>query len=220
MTMERKKSSMKRSKKRHARKRRSRISLVTPVILAVILIVVGLYYVNKYHQHMEYVRYPLRHREILIETAREHDLEPWHVAAVVCCESSFWENAVSSVGARGLMQIMPETGEWLAGKFDEEDSYTPDALFDPETNLKYGCWYLSWLMDRYDGDRTVVTAAFHAGQGKIDSWLEDPAISPDGVTLPVENIPFKETRAYVKRILVAFEKYQELYDFEEADKAA
>lgn len=218
-TDSRTKSRMKRAKKRPSRRRRNRSGLLLTAVLVVILLAAGIYYVGRYQRHMEYVRYPLRYREILTETARAHELEPWHVAAVVMCESSFRETAVSRVDARGLMQIMPDTGEWLAGKFDEEDEYTPDVLFDPETNLKYGCWYLSWLMDRYDGDRTVATAAFHAGQGKVDQWLEDPEISPDGRTLTVEKIPYRETRTYVGRILKACGKYRELYEFDEAADA-
>lgn len=116
------------------------------------------------------------------------------------------------------MQIMPSTGEWLAGKFDEEDVYTDDSLYVPETNLKYGCWYLNWLMQRYGGDRTLVTAAYHAGHGTVDGWLNDPAVSLDGKTL--NTIPYSSTNTYVERVLRACEKYQELYDFSQGPDAA
>ncbi len=220
MSMEQMKGTMPRSAKRRRRKRRCAIRLLTPIVLMIALIVLGLYYVEKYHEHMEYVRYPLRHEELLITWSEEFELEPWHVAAVVCCESGFWEQSVSKVGARGLMQIMPETGEWLAGKFGEESQYRVDVLFDPETNLKYGCWYLGWLMRRYEGDRILVTIAYHAGHGKVDSWLKKPEISPDGKTIPVENIPYDATRSYVRRVLRACEKYQKLYDFDGAGETA
>ena len=210
---------MKRSsdRRRYARRKKlcRRLLLCT---LTPLLVLIGVYFLSQYRLHMDYAKYPLKHKELIVSTAGEFGLEPWHVAAVVRCESGFWEGAVSSVGARGLMQIMPETGEWLAGKFDEEDSFDEDDLFDPATNLKYGCWYLSWLMDRFDGDVTVVTAAFHAGQGKVDSWLEKPEYSPDGKTLSY--IPFESTAKYVKNVLKACEKYQKLYDFTEGAEAA
>ena len=163
---------------------------------------------------MEYVRYPLRYEEHLMDSAEAFGLDPWHVAAVVKCESGFYPKSVSSAGALGLMQIMPETGKWLAGKFYEESKFYDEILFEPEVNLKYGCWYLSWLMERFNGDIVLATAAFHAGQGQVDAWLRNSEISPDGVTIPVENIPYKETRKYIGNVLRACEKYQELYDFE------
>ena len=204
-----------------ARRRRRKISpvkMAAAVLLAVLLAAVGMYYVGRYREHMLYVQYPLRYKEQIVSCSREFGLEPWHVAAVIRCESSFRPDAVSSVGARGLMQIMPDTGEWLAGKFDEEDVYSDDLLFSPETNIKYGCWFLKWLTVRYGGDRTLVTAAYHAGHGTVDGWLEDPEISPDGRTLA--SIPYASTRHYLEKIERACGMYQELYDFSEGPGGA
>lgn len=209
---------VKRSKKRSLRRRNRLPGILIVILLAAILIAAGVYYAGKYREHMNYVQYPLRYEELIVANAAEFGLEPWHVAAVVRCESSFRETATSEVGARGLMQIMPDTGEWLAGKFDEEAGYTADLLYQPEINLKYGCWYLKWLMNRYEGNRTVVTAAYHAGHGTVDKWLEDTAISSDGKTL--STIPYSSTATYVERVLKACEKYRELYDFSGADEDA
>lgn len=151
--------------------------------------------------------YPMEYEALIRETAAEYELDPAHVAAVVLAESSFDPSAVSSVGAEGLMQIMPETGEWIAGKLDE--NYVEGCLFDPETNLRYGCWYLRFLMDRYDGDRTCASAAYHSGQGAVDQWLKDPAYSSDGKTL--DAIKGTNADAYVHRILEYYEKYAKLY---------
>lgn len=189
--------------------------MVIAALLAVVLLVAGIYYVVQYRRDMVYAQYPLKYEELIVSTAREFDLEPWHIAAVVRCESSFRERATSNVGARGLMQIMPDTGKWLAGKFGEEDTYTDDDLYDPAINLKYGAWYLKWLMDRYHGDRTLATAAYHAGQGTVDKWLANPEVSADGQTL--SRIPYDSTGTYVRRVTTACEKYQELYDFGETD---
>ena len=207
---------MRRSQRRSYRRANRLPKLAMVVILAAVLIAAGIFYIGRYRQAMDYAQYPLRYRELIEENAAQFELEPWHVAAVVRCESSFRETATSSVGAMGLMQIMPDTGLWLAGKFDEEEIFTEEMLYQPETNLKYGCWFLRWLMRRYEGDRTLATAAFHAGHGTVDGWLEDPQISPDGRTLA--SIPYSSTSTYVERVLTACEKYQELYDFSDAQK--
>ena len=94
---------------------------------------------------------------------------------MILAESSYQPEAVSSANAQGLMQLLPSTAEWIAGKFDE--TYVEGCLFDPETNVKYGCWYLGFLMRRYNGDMTCASAAYHAGQGTVDRWLADPAYS-------------------------------------------
>lgn len=205
---------MKRSRRRSYRRVSHLPKAVLAAVLAAVLIAVGVYYIVKHQRAMEYAKYPLRHRELIEENAERFGLEPWHVAAVVRCESSFRETATSSVGAMGLMQIMPETGLWLAGKFDEEEIFTEEMLYQPEVNLKYGCWFLQWLMGRYEGDRTLATAAFHAGHRTVDEWLEDPSVSPDGKTL--KNIPYSSTDTYVGRVLTACEKYRELYDFSDS----
>ena len=151
--------------------------------------------------------YPVHYEDLIRTHAAENDLDPAYVASVIMAESSYRSDAVSSVNAQGLMQIMPKTGEWLAGKFDE--TYVEGCLFDPATNLRYGCWYLGFLMDRYDGDMRCSSAAYHSGQGTVDKWLKDPAYSTDGKTLDV--IPGSNANTYVNRILEYYEKYDELY---------
>lgn len=151
--------------------------------------------------------YPVAYADLIRSHAAANGLDPAYVASVIMAESSYRSDAVSSVNAQGLMQIMPSTGEWIAGKFDE--SYTDGCLFDPETNIKYGCWYLGFLMNRYDGDMRCASSAYHAGQGTVDKWLADPAISTDGKHL--DNIPSEATGTYVNRILKYYEKYEEIY---------
>jgi len=152
-------------------------------------------------------RYPMAYTDLIYRYAGENGLQPAHVAAVILAESSYRPDAVSSVNAQGLMQLLPSTAEWIAGKFDE--SYTEGCLFDPETNIKYGCWYLGYLMERFDGDLTCVTAAYHSGQGTVDKWLQDPQYSTDGKTLAV--IPGSNAHTYVNRILEYYENYEEIY---------
>ena len=151
--------------------------------------------------------YPMEYTDLICSRAAAEGLEPAYVAAVILAESSYNPQAVSSVNAQGLMQIMPETGEWIAGKFDE--TYVEGCLFDPETNIRYGCWYLGYLQRRYDGDKTCSTAAYHSGQGTVDGWLKDPAYSTDGRTLNIIGGPRANT--YVGRVLEYYEKYTQLY---------
>lgn len=151
--------------------------------------------------------YPVIYEEMIRTYASENNIPPAYVASVILAESSYRPEAVSYANAQGLMQILPTTGEWIAGKFDE--TYTEGCLFDPETNIKYGCWYLGFLMSRYDGDMKCSSSAYHAGQGTVDKWLKDPANSADGKTL--DNIPSEATETYVSRILKYYEKYEKIY---------
>ena len=151
--------------------------------------------------------YPLAHRELIRRYSAEQGLEPAYMAAIIMSESSFRSDATSPVNAQGLMQIMPETGEWIAGKFNE--TYTEGCLYDPETNIKYGCWYMGWLLNRYGGDKACASAAYHSGQGTVDGWLQDPNYSADGRTLTV--IPGENAKIYVNRVLDYYENYKEIY---------
>lgn len=105
------------------------------------------------------------------------------------------------------MQLLPPTAEWIAERLG--DVYREGSLFDPETNIHYGCWYLGFLMKRYNGDMRCASSAYHAGQGTVDKWLSDPQYSPDGATLAV--IPSNTTDTYVQRVLKYYEKYAEKY---------
>ena len=132
------------------------------------------------------------------------------VSAVILCESSFDPRAESRLGARGLMQLMPDTAEWVAHKYKEDGAgYSFDKLYDPETNIRYGTWYLGYLSRRFDGDATKIVCAYHAGQGNVDSWLKNPQYSADGVTLDV--IPTQDTATYASRVLRARDVYRKYY---------
>lgn len=152
-------------------------------------------------------RYPLEYVELISLNAREQGLEPAYVAAVILAESSYDPLAVSRDNAQGLMQILPSTAEWIAGKLDE--TYTEGCLFDPATNIRYGCWYLGFLMRRYDGDKRCSSAAYHSGQGTVDEWLRNPAYSADGRSLDV--IAGSNADTYVNRVLEYYEKYDEIF---------
>lgn len=153
-------------------------------------------------------RYPLEYIKIIQENADRYHLDPYRVAAVIRTESGFDPEAVSGAGAVGLMQIMPDTGEWIAGKLEITD-FEPDLLFDPEHNIEMGCWYLQFLQERFHDDPELVAAAYNAGHGRVSEWLSDDSVSHDGEHL--QDIPYRETREYVERIGSAYEAYRRLY---------
>lgn len=206
--MQRKSKTNKRKRSGSKARRRGRF-IRAIVLIVLVLALIGLVLMLSSDEVREKTMtvYPMEYVDIIRKHASFNGLDPAYVAAVVLAESSYNPNAVSSVNAQGLMQIMPETGEWIAGKFDE--TYVDGCLFNPETNLRYGCWYLGFLMDRYDGDMKCSSSAYHSGQGTVDKWLKDPAYSADGKTLSV--IPGSNASTYVNRVLEYYEKYEELY---------
>lgn len=211
--MQKRQANKRRGRKARIRRRNRMIAVIAVIVLVLGLLGLMLLFSEDEVKKETMVLYPMEYTSLIRENAVEQGLEPAYVAAVILAESSYNPNAVSSVNAQGLMQIMPDTGEWISGKFDEE--YVEGCLFSPETNIKYGCWYLGYLMRRYDGDMRCSSAAYHSGQGKVDQWLSDPAYSADGKTLSV--IPGSNADTYVNRVLEYYEKYDELY---QADAAA
>ena len=153
--------------------------------------------------------YPSKEYDSIIKIyAKEYNLQPAYVYAIILNESSFKFDAVSYLGARGLMQLMPDTAEWIAGKLNVR-GYAFERMFDPESNVIFGCWYLNYLSNLFDGDPVCVTAAYHAGQGQVLSWLSDRSISDDGRSMGVSRLPKGETQQYVEKVIKAYAFYQD-----------
>lgn len=148
--------------------------------------------------------YPYDLKPMIEPQAQAYGLDPRFVAAVIRTESNFRADARSGVGALGLMQIMPATGEWVAGK--NNWAYSDDMLLDRAYSIQIGCWYLNYLSGRFDGDKTLTLAAYNAGEGTVRKWVQQNSIGANG-----ESIPFAETRKFVKKVLNAYEVYQRLY---------
>ena len=154
--------------------------------------------------------YPLKHEKTILAACEEYDLDPAFVCAVIYTESKFREDAVSSAGALGLMQLMPETFEYLADKRGEA---TPEDTTYHETNIDYGTYYIRYLSDTYGFEDIYTTAAaYNAGPARVIRWLEDEKYSADGETL--HTIPYSETENYIEKIKKAEDMYASLY-FEE-----
>ena len=155
-------------------------------------------------------RYPLMYKDLIVQYASLYNLRPAYVSAIIRNESSFRADAESSVGARGLMQLMPDTAEWIAHKLKLE-GYAFERMYDPESNIRFGCWYLNYLSSLFRGDPVSVTCAYHAGQGEITSWLSDSRYSDDGQTLIIGNLPDGPTKQYAGRVTRDDGIYQEKY---------
>ncbi len=149
--------------------------------------------------------YPLFYEKEIKTYADKNKLDPVLVAAIIHNESNFKPEAVSSRGAVGIMQIMPETGAWIAKEMGVK-SFKEENLKEPAASIRMGCWYLSELKYQFENDITAI-AAYNAGRGTVESWLEEKKW--DGVT--VAKIPFAETSKYVERVLADREKYRILY---------
>ena len=177
-------------------------------ILMMICIVLGIYFVSGGEEQIQKSIHPLGYSEIVEREAQNYHIDPLLVYSVIKAESNFDADAVSNAGAMGLMQIMPETYEWLASKEGITDVSLEDLL-NPEINIKYGCMFLSILLERYPQLSSAV-AAYNAGFGNVDNWLEDITIAPDGEHL--EHIPFPETEQYTEKVLKNYRQYQRLYE--------
>lgn len=152
--------------------------------------------------------YPFPYRESILRHSREFALDPNLVAAVIRVESKFRSNAESHRGARGLMQLMPETAQWVAEQMGI--AYKDGDLFDPDYNIAVGCWYLSHLLQEFDYNLTAALAAYNGGRGNVHQWLEEGVWNGEIETL--EQIPFRETRQFVARVLHDYKIYTYLYN--------
>ena len=179
--------------------RRRRFAAVAglAVVLGLILLVSG-----TFHTAVREISLPLRHEDIIRQQARDKQLDPALVAAVIYAESRFVEGRTSSAGAEGLMQITPETARDIARRSGGLRFVLSD-LATPPVNIAYGSDLLRELLDRYDGDTAAALAAYNAGPGNADRW--------GGSKLRVDDIPFPETRAYVRKVLDARRRYRKAY---------
>lgn len=141
-------------------------------------------------------RFPTPYRAEVLAAAREVGLEPAYVYGLIRQESRFISDARSHVGASGLMQVMPNTAKWVAKKLGM--SYTPDQIAERGTNLRLGSGYLKLLVDDFEGSQALAAAAYNAGPGRPRRWRDGPTLE---VAAWAENIPFNETRDYVKKVL-------------------
>ena len=142
---------------------------------------------------------PKRYNKMVSDYSSEYKLESALVYAIIKAESGYNPKAKSSAGAIGLMQIIPSTGKWIASELGEE--FTEERLYDPNTNIKYGCFYLNYLFKKFNNMGAVI-CAYNAGENNIKSWLNE-----NGEIIE-EKINFEETKNYYKKVLNFYKLYK------------
>ena len=180
-------------KKRRKKQQRKKIIIITVSLCLTLLIAV---YVFR-------AVFRTKYDDLIEKYAAEYEIEPAVLYGFIKTESNFNPYAVSSAGAKGLMQITPETFEWLQYKLGE--NLPESQLFEPETNIRYGAYLLSYLLDEFEFLDTAA-AAYNAGISCVKSWLKNSAYSSDGKRLSY--IPYGETRYYVTKIKAAIKSYE------------
>ena len=154
------------------------------------------------------ILYPLPYRTAIEEHAAANNLDPLLVAAVIKVESNFRSDATSPKDARGLMQVLPTTGAWIATQVGLPN-YSDAMLYDPVMNIRLGCWYLNKLIKQFEGHIPVALASYNGGQGNVKNWLATGIWT--GEETDIGQIPFSETRGYVWKVLRIYEVYKQLY---------
>jgi soluble lytic murein transglycosylase len=151
---------------------------------------------------------PLRHEDVIRQQARDKRVDAALIAGVIYTESHF-RDATSHAGAKGLMQLMPDTADYIARKSGGTRFERAD-LATPQINIAYGTWYLRYLLDKYENNTILTLAAYNAGEGKVDEWRATAAARGEKFRV-ADHIPFKETRDYVHRVLAAQRDYRSSY---------
>lgn len=181
-----------------------------------VLLVLVLFFLFINERIFEWI-YPIKFEELIDEAAEQYSVDKYFLAALIRTESNYKTDKVSSKGAAGLMQIMPETADWLAGTAGIR-APLGDRLFEPEINIQIGAMYVSYIrsqfaneLGKYDtaSDLAIVAAAYNAGPGILRRWLTDGTWS--GKYADSGQIPYGETRHFVERVVYYYNRYQQIY---------
>ena len=186
------------------RKKKGGRRTLTVFLLLLVIAVFSLFGVKTYREY----QYPLRYEEYIYNYSEAYGVNPYLVMGVIRAESNFIHDAQSHKEAKGLMQLMDETAEEVAAKIGLSN-FTLDQLSNPQINIQMGVWYLSYLLKQFEQDETLALAAYNAGIGRVNQWLDDPELSHDGKTL--ESIPYGETERYVEKVLKFAQEYKKIY---------
>ena len=163
-----------------------------------------------FHHAVKEVVLPLRHEDIIRQQAHEKHLDPALVAAVIYTESRF-RDQTSHAGAKGLMQLTPDTAKFVE-RLSGGSTFQVSDLSTPQVNIAYGTYYLRYLLDRYGDNEALALAAYNGGEGNVDRWVD--AARRQGKALSIDAIPFGETRAYVRAVQRAKGQYRDNYSRE------
>lgn len=185
-----------------------RINYALAAGLVILCLCFVLYFLLQFSSVQRSYLYPYPYQDEIMQYAKNYHVDSDLVAAVMKTESDFKEDARSYRGAIGLMQIMPDTAQWIAAQLGDSE-FTMENLREPERNIRYGIWYLSELQEEFDHNTILVLAAYNAGRGNVKAWMEEKRWNME--FQDIDAIPFAETREYVRKVLKNREKYRKLY---------
>ena len=184
---------------------KKKIKILIVVLLIILIILFG---ILKIQNFILKKIYKTNYSEYVYKYSKENNIDPLLTFAIIKAESNFNRNIKSKSGAIGLMQLMESTAVEQAEEVNEEIIVT-ESLYNPEVNIKIGTKYYSKLIKKYNNNMLLALAAYNAGIGNVDNWIEQGTIKEDGSD--IENIPLKETNNYVRKIVRDYKIYQNLY---------
>ena len=198
-------SKAQRQRRRKIVRRRLMLLAFAIVAFCILLAVIVRPFADKAVQE---ISLPLRHEDIIRQQAADKGLDPSLIAGVIYVESRF-RDQTSHAGAKGLMQILPSTADYIARK-SGGTAFKEGDLATPQINIAYGSWYLRYLLQHYHGNELLALAAYNAGEGKVDEWYRDASARGEDFDV-ASHIPFPETRSYVSSVLEVRGRYRQEY---------
>lgn len=192
-----------------AKTKKKRPLFLRLVLVLLALAVAGTVLLSAFRDKIERWEYPLHYQEYVEYYAGKYGIDPMILYAFIRTESNFDPNVDSNADARGLMQITEVTFDWIKTKIAPTEDLTFDDLYDPETNIRFGTYFVCYCLKKYDNHLATAAAAYHNGLGAVDALLTETQYSTDGVTL--EHYPYPQMRQYVKKITESYHRYSEIY---------
>lgn len=193
-----------------AKTKKKRPLFLRLVLVLLALAVAGTVLLSAFRDKIEQWEYPLHYQEYVEYYAGKYGIDPMILYAFIRTESNFDPNVDSNADARGLMQITEVTFDWIKTKIAPTEDLTFDDLYDPETNIRFGTYFVCYCLKKYDNHLATAAAAYHNGLGAVDALLTETQYSTDGVTL--EHYPYPQMRQYVKKITESYQRYSETYN--------
>ena len=188
-----------------------RLKRSTAIIAIICIALVAGILINLVWTLFEKLAYPRKYSEYVEKYSAEYGIPEALIYATIKVESNFEPNAVSTAGAKGLMQLMPGTFLWLTGDEHLGENLSVKDMLDPEVNIRYGVYYLKYLFTKFDRNVTTVSAAYNGGEGNVIKWLADERYSDGEGGLCDYPDEFSETENYVQKIKKNLEMYEKLY---------
>ena len=179
------------------------------IIIIIIALALAIYKYSKLDEVILKMIYPIKYSNYVETYSEKYDVDKYFIYAMIKAESNFNERALSNSKAIGLMQILEDTAFEMAEDVDLGE-LTEEELYNPDTNINLGVKYFSYLLKQFDNNYNLAIIAYNAGIGNVQKWIEQGIIQEDGSDL--ENVPFKETNNYVRKILNNYKMYEKIYE--------